>query len=579
MLNKSIFKTYRGYAFLSIAFIVLISPFISGINLAISWDTVGYYWYLPQYFIYGGKITSLETVELLRQKYDFCSHIYQFNQEANGLWVTRYTMGQSIFQFPFFIIAHLIAIFFGLKSDGFSNVYLFFQVIGSSFYFLTALYLLKELLIEYVSDKAVAISLLLLFFGTNVFYNYTHQIWYCSTHNYLFVGIVFLIYLFKLYSISPSASLARVIGLVCALIALTRPAASSVLLLLVFPLLLNNNIKWDKYFLNIFLGAIFPLMLQMLFWKSNTGEWVYLGYKNPAEGFATPGKYLIQNLFYFRKGWLVYTPVMVFALFGFYPLYKNNKSIFWTISSYFILNILIISSWTVWWWSESYGHRAMIESYAVLIFPLAFFTEKILKIKARFIFLPIFFMLCVLNIFKVWQYSKGIINPSRMTKRYYLSTFLSTDFNPELDSLLLINRNYNGPEIPRHPWRYIQEEVFKLDSLDLSDKVPYPLGWKDRFSNLTKTDHFFYKTVFRYSSSDTAFKPQFVFYAEHLKIGYKYKGKELYGNTISTNEKVEFYYLSPEVRSDKDSIGFYFFSQGKGRGKVKDMRVYVLKEK
>jgi hypothetical protein len=97
MLNKSIFKTYRGYAFLSIAFIVLISPFISGINLAISWDTVGYYWYLPQYFIYGGKITSLETIELLRQKYDFCSHIYQFNQEANGLWVTRYTMGQSIF--------------------------------------------------------------------------------------------------------------------------------------------------------------------------------------------------------------------------------------------------------------------------------------------------------------------------------------------------------------------------------------------------------------------------------------------------------------------------------------------------
>jgi len=64
-----------------------------------------------------------------------------------------------------------------------------------------------------------------------------------------------------------------------------------------------------------------------------------------------------------------------------------------------------------------------------------------------------------------------------------------------------------------------------------------------------------------------------------LRLVTKYKGKELYGNTISANDKVEFYYLSPEVRSDKDSIGFYFFSQGKGREKVKDMRVYVLKEK
>lgn len=578
MLIKNLFSTFRGYAFLSIAFIVLISPFASGIRYAISWDTVGYYWYLPQYFIYGGKITTLETIEMLRQKYDFCSHIYQFNQEANGLYVSRYTLGQALFQLPFFIMAHLIALLFGLPADGFSIVYLFFQVLGSIFYFLSAIFILKELLNNYVCDKTVAITLLLLFFGTNLLYNYTHQTWYCSTHNYLFAGIVYLIYLLHRYSLKQSAVLARCIGLLGVIIALTRPAASSFLLLLLFPLFYNERIKLDKYFLNLFVGATVPLILQLLHWKINTNEWIYFGYKNPAEGFDYPGKHLIKNLFYFRKGWLVYTPVMTFALFGFYFLYQKSRNLFWSITPYFLINLIVISSWSVWWWSESYGHRAMIESYAVLVFPLAFITQEIINRKYKYVFGFMIVLLCILNIFKLWQYSQNILHPGRITKAYYFATFFNTTKNTALDSLLTIDRTFEGPEKPAFPWRYTQQEVFKLDSLELNGNIPYPLGWKEQFKKLTKKDHFFYKAVFKYTANDTAFKPEFVFYTMHNKQGYKYVGNLLKADSTQVVKKMEFYYLSPEIRNEKDSVGFYFYVDKKGRGIIRDFKLYILNE-
>lgn len=571
---KDLFNTYRGYALLSIAFVVLISPFISGVEYAISWDTVGYYWYLPQYFIYGSKMLSLDTIELLRQKYDFCTSIYHFNLEANGVFVNKYTIGQALFQLPFFIVAHLIALLLGLSADGFSNVYTTAQVTGSVLYFLSALYILSKILINYVSDKALAISLLILFFGTNVLYNYTHQTWYCSTHNYLFAGIVYLLGLLHSYSFRLKNKTLFLIGLLMSVIILTRPASASIVLLLVFPILKTQTIKLTKYFIIIAAGMMLPFVLQLLYWKFNTGEWIYFGYKNPAEGFGYPAQYLIKNLFYYRKGWLVYTPVMIFALLGFVILFKQKRVLFWSIAPFFVVNFTIICSWSVWWWAESYGHRAMIESYALLVFPLACLTESILKSKFSGLYIVITVLLCVLNIFKLWQYSVGIINPSRMTKEYYWTNFLATKQNPHTNSLLLIDRNKIKDERPDTISLYNETRLLFRDSVVLEGKTEYPFGWKMAYADLTKGDHIFYRARFKIVKHDTLLKSQFVFYTEHNKKGYKYVGHYL--NENQSNNLNEYFYLSPEVRDNKDSIGFYFYNQGKGKAVLKNFELFLL---
>jgi hypothetical protein len=65
--------------------------------------------------------------------------------------------------------------------------------------------------------------------------------------------------------------------------------------------------------------------LQMIYWKYCTGHWfAYNHYEKPT--FLDP--YTLLFLFSYKKGWLLYTPLMIVAILGFYFLYKQNKKIF-----------------------------------------------------------------------------------------------------------------------------------------------------------------------------------------------------------------------------------------------------------
>lgn len=65
------------------------------------------------------------------------------------------------------------------------------------------------------------------------------------------------------------------------------------------------------------------VMPQMLYWHYKTGMYIYDSYKNPGVGLDYLSPHIINVLFSYRKGWLLYTPVMIFSLIGFYFLYKK----------------------------------------------------------------------------------------------------------------------------------------------------------------------------------------------------------------------------------------------------------------
>jgi hypothetical protein len=67
--------------------------------------------------------------------------------------------------------------------------------------------------------------------------------------------------------------------------------------------------------------------LQLIYWKLTTGRWLYYSYEE-GEKVRLFAPYLIPVLFSFKKGWLVYTPLMIFSILGLYSLYKKTKEIY-----------------------------------------------------------------------------------------------------------------------------------------------------------------------------------------------------------------------------------------------------------
>jgi hypothetical protein len=135
--------------------------------------------------------------------------------------------------------------------------------------------------------------------------------------------------------------------------------------------------------------------------------------------------------------------MMIFSLIGLYYLYRKNRAIFLPIFIFFILNLYIVSSWSCWWYSESFGQRALVQSYAVLAIPFGYFTSHVVRSSSRWlkiivVLLSIFFF--ALNSFQIWQLRHGILDASRMTRAYYFATFGRTMVTEEQKDLLMIKR-------------------------------------------------------------------------------------------------------------------------------------------
>jgi len=120
--------------------------------------------------------------------------------------------------------------------------------------------------------------------------------------------------------------------------------------------------------------------------------------------------------------------MMIFALIGFYRLGAKYKPLFLTMFLFTLINILIVASWPTWWYGGSFGQRAMMQSYAIMAFPLAALVEWLLTrkvwIKAS-LFLVLFFFI-LLNLFQTWQYMNFLIHPTLMTSGYYWRMFGKT---------------------------------------------------------------------------------------------------------------------------------------------------------
>jgi hypothetical protein len=260
------------------------------------------------------------------------------------------------------------------------------------------------------------------------------------THAYTFSLVAVFLYQFIRWYEKPSLKSTMLMGLIFGIIVLVRPVN---IILLLFPLLfdinskpsLSNKLHFLK--LNWKLILLFGFMIilvffpQLLYWKYITGNWFFYSYMDERFYFNNP--HILQGLFSYRKGWLLYTPMMLLAILGIILLYKRNKKLFTPLFFFFFVSIYVIYSWWSWSYGGSFGSRPMIDFYALFALPIAACIDWLLsksKVVAT-VGLTLIALFTSLNLIQTYQFRNGIIHWDHMTKESYWNVFLKTNLTNE----------------------------------------------------------------------------------------------------------------------------------------------------
>jgi hypothetical protein len=163
---------------------------------------------------------------------------------------------------------------------------------------------------------------------------------------------------------------------------------------------------------------------QLIYWKYVSGSFFFYGYGD--EGFFFGDPEFIKGIFSYRKGWLVYTPVMAFSIVGMYFTWKGHRQFFYPVLVFIMLHMYISFSWWCWWYGGGFGQRIMVETYAILALPLAAFFEWLYR-RHFAILIPMMLIvgfLVFLNQYQTKQYYWGSIHWDAMSKNAYWYSFL-----------------------------------------------------------------------------------------------------------------------------------------------------------
>ena len=402
-------------------------------------DEAGYYIYLPATFIYH-DVGHLAFYPQMEAKYNLSNGVkwYAIYDEPGGFKLNKYPLGTAIFELPFFFAAHIVCLLqpATYPPDGYSAPYLLGVALAPLFWVLAGLVMLCRFLRHYCSDIVTALTWLLLAFGTNLFF-YT-VFTSGMSHPFSFALFCFLLFYTRRWYAGERVSDVLFIGLIIGLIVITRPTNAVVALI---PLcwqykegrLSDKLAFFRRQFLPVVSAGIICLlviMLQLSYWKLVTGSWLSFSYKEEGFNFLSPQVW--NGLFSYRKGWLVYTPMALIGLMGFYFLWKNNNKMAPVVILFFLVFIYIVFSWRTWWYGGSFGCRPLIESLAFLSLPLAsiieYFYQSRHKIKKTAYF-GLLTLIIFLNIFQTYQYSMGLIHYGDMTREYYWRVFMKTKFD------------------------------------------------------------------------------------------------------------------------------------------------------
>lgn len=206
-------------------------------------------------------------------------------------------------------------------------------------------------------------------------------------------------------------------------------------------------------------------------------------------------------------------------------------------------------------------------------------------------------LFCILlNQFQWWQYKNYILDPYRTTKDYYWATFLKTKATGENRDLLLVYRDFSGRQTFNNQYKYqkttLLTEDFEEEGANqnennnhfrrLNADDEYLPVFESTYNEITKKDHLWIKISFdiRFSGNFEGSLPCIVNSMERKIWSYGYSATEINLDSEANHwRRVQFFYLTPELRSDEDSFKCFIWKRSKSTFDIDNLKLEVFKRK
>ena len=436
--SRSPFSLFAASVFLIACIWVIFNTRRWNNREVLQWDSDGYYLYLPATLIHHDllHLGFLDSIPATGK-----NGAYRFGQGAfllpsTGKKCNKYTMGVALFELPFFLVAHAWCVYdiASDPADGYSPPYHLAVAFASAMWAWIGLLVLARFLRRYLNDIPTALCLFTIGLGTNLFFYSSYALG--MGHPFLFFLCALLIERTDQWYSSPGWRSATVIGACIGLAAITRPTCILFAIIPLFWGLKDKHIGRGSFTIiqanhsHVLLAlatAAVCVLPQLLFWKATSGH--YLFYSYCEEGFDFLHPHIFEGLAGFRKGWLVYSPLMVLGIAGLGSMSGKVglRSYPWMALCFYITFTYVTFSWRAWWYGGGFGSRVMIETIPLLALPMGLLVQKVID-RGR-IFRALFCVIVLvgigLNMFQQWQYLHGIMHYENMNRALYWQIFLA----------------------------------------------------------------------------------------------------------------------------------------------------------
>lgn len=393
-------------------------------NKVIASDVKGYYGYLPALFIHN----DLKIEDVKPYVIDGDVKIW-FRADDQGRKYIKFPAGMAVLYSPFFCIAHATADLWGAPANGYSEPYRFWLTMGTLFYTFLGLIFFSKLLLKHFNDRASATTILAVYLGTNLFYYSAYDTTYTHAHTFF----LFSAFMYGCIRWLDTKKWKYVFLLgICGglMVAIRHIDVWFLLFILLYRVSSWSDFKdrfvllWQYRWKVLVGGVLIVLMMapQMLYYNYIFGKlWQYT-YDDESFFFMAP--HLIDALFSYRNGWLLYSPIMIFAILGLIVLRKRAPELF-TISIIGLpVYYYVLASWWCWWF-VGFGNRAYINMYPLLAMSFAALVSYLYdryRIAWKSLNLLIIGAI-VLNAFQSEQFNLGILHWDSETKAHYWHVF------------------------------------------------------------------------------------------------------------------------------------------------------------
>lgn len=334
-----------------------------------SWDGMGYYQWLPSAFITGEFNRMYWTYEL-----------------APGRWISLFSLGVAVLQLPFFLLGQLMSWFFDYPMNGFSPANAVSIMAGSAVYAGGGAVLAYKLAKEFSGTAASLLAVVAIYAGSNLFYYAAHTPLMSHIYSFFLIGLFCWCTLRTIKG--PKWHEVFLFVLSGSLLVLIRQLNVVVFL---FPIYMAHVSPgglpgaWRNLVRNRFLliaavaVALVPWVLQGIYWHHITGAWYANGYAYKGEYFhwdkMVPGMVLFSP----RNGWFVYSPIFLAAMAALLVHAWRNTRPARIVLLILALVVVIYSAWWCWWLGGAFGFRGMVDLYALLAIPMAWFFGSVLR--------------------------------------------------------------------------------------------------------------------------------------------------------------------------------------------------------